>query len=125
MIHLRRAICVCVLVGLVAGSQGDVLAQWPQFRGPNGSGIGSGSGYPVAFSPAKNVVWKASVPYGQSSPVIAGGRVYLTASDGNRLLTIALDSSSGRELWRRELQRSHKQKVFHDNDPASPTAAAD
>lgn len=125
MVHLRRAIYICVLVALVAGSPGDVLAQWSQFRGPNGSGVGSGGGYPVDFSPAKNVVWKTSVPYGQSSPVIAGGRVYLTASESNRLLTIALDSSSGRELWRRELQRTHKQKVFHDNDPASPTAAAD
>ena len=125
MVHLRRAIYVCVLVGLVAASQGNVQAQWPQFRGPNGSGIGSGGGYPVDFSPARNVVWKTAVPYGQSSPIVAGGRVYLTASEGNRLITIALDSSSGRELWRRELERTHKQKVFHANDPASPTAAAD
>lgn len=125
MVRLRRALYVSVLVGLVAGSRGDVLAQWPQFRGPNGSGIGSGGGYPVDFSPAKNVVWKTAVPYGQSSPIIAGGRVYVTASEGDRLITIALDSASGRALWRRELQRTHKQKVFHANDPASPTAAAD
>ena len=125
MVRLRRALYVSVLVGLVAGSRGDVLAQWPQFRGPNGSGIGSGGGYPVDFSPARNVLWKTAVPYGQSSPIVAGGRVYLTASEGNRLITIALDSSDGRELWRRELQRTHKQTVFHANDPASPSAAAD
>jgi outer membrane protein assembly factor BamB len=125
MARLRGFTYVCLLVGLLVLSPPDALGQWPQFRGPNGSGIGSGGGYPVDFSPARNVAWKATVPYGQSSPIVAGGRVYLTASDGDRLLTIALDSSSGRELWRRELQRTHKQKVFHDNDPASPTAAAD
>ena len=125
MARLRGFTYVCLLVGLLVLSPPDALGQWPQFRGPNGSGIGSGGGYPVDFSPARNIAWKATVPYGQSSPIVAGGRVYLTASDGDRLLTIALDSSSGRELWRRELQRTHKQKVFHDNDPASPTAAAD
>ena len=53
-------------------------AQWPQFRGPNGSGIGDGAGYPTEFSPMTNVAWKTAVPFGQSSPVIAGTRLYLT-----------------------------------------------
>ena len=115
----------CLLLALLALSVDDALAQWPQFRGPNGSGVDSAAGYPVAFSPSTNVVWKAAVPYGQSSPVVAGRRVYLTASEGNQLLTICLDATTGRELWRREIARSRAQKVFHANDPASPTAAAD
>ena len=86
MARLRGFTYVCLLVGLLVLSPPDALGQWPQFRGPNGSGIGSGGGYPVDFSPARNVAWKATVPYGQSSPIVAGGRVYLTASDGDRLL---------------------------------------
>ena len=125
MIRTRGSFYVCLLVCCLAGSAREALAQWTQFRGPNGSGIGSGTGYPVEFSPARNVVWKTPIPYGQSSPIVADGRVYLTASEGDRLLTIALDSSSGRELWRRELRRTHRQNVFHANDAASPTAAAD
>jgi hypothetical protein len=51
-----------------------VEAQWTQFRGPNGSGVEkNGTGYPVEFTPAKNVAWKAVVPYGQSSPVLRAG----------------------------------------------------
>jgi hypothetical protein len=34
----------------------------------------------VAFSPTAGVVWKAAVPFGQSSPVVVGSRVYVTAS---------------------------------------------
>ncbi len=56
------------LLGLIAAG-GD---EWSQFRGPNGSGVDSASGYPVQFSPTKNVVWKAAIPYGQSSPVVVG-----------------------------------------------------
>jgi outer membrane protein assembly factor BamB len=100
-------------------------AQWPQFRGPNGSGVDSATGYPVTFSPSRNVVWKTAVPYGQSSPVIAGGHVYLTATDVDRLLTICLDRATGRELWRREIRPTTRHKIYRVNDPASPSPAAD
>jgi outer membrane protein assembly factor BamB len=98
--------------------------QWTQFRGPNGSGVDSAGGYPVESSPSKNVVWKKAVPFGQSSPVVVGGRVYLTASQGDRLLTICLDAKTGAQLWQREI-RAKTQQVFHANDPASPTPSAD
>jgi outer membrane protein assembly factor BamB len=98
---------------------------WTQFRGPNGSGVDSSSGYPVEFSPTKNVVWKAAIPYGQSSPVVAGGHVYLTASEPDKLLTICLDAKTGKELWRRAIPRKNPQPIFRANDPASPTPAAD
>ena len=103
----------------------DVSGQWSQFRGPNGSGIDSSAGYPVVFSPSKNVVWKTAVPFGQSSPVLAGGHLYLTANEGDKLLTICLDATTGRELWRRELQPSTRHKIYKANDPASPTPVAD
>lgn len=110
---------VLLLAGTLAG------ADWNQFRGANGTGIDSGSGYPVEFSPQKNALWKAAVPFGQSSPVVAAGRVYVTASQGEKLITISLDARSGREAWRREITRDHAHKIFRANDPASPTPAAD
>jgi outer membrane protein assembly factor BamB len=100
-------------------------AQWPQFRGPNGSGVDTAGTYPVAFSPSANLAWKAAVPYGQSSPVVAGGHLYVTASQNGRLLTIAFDAASGRELWRREIRPSQTHKIYKANDPASPSPAAD
>ena len=125
MINLRDAVCVGALLCLLASGAGTAYGQWPQFRGPNGSGVGSATGYPVTFSPKSNVVWKSVVPYGQSSPVIGGDRVYLTASDSGKLLTIALDAATGREVWRREIQPARTHKIYKANDPASPTPAAD
>ena len=111
----------CVLVCLSA----PLGAQWPQFRGPNGSGIGDGTGYPTEFSPTTNVAWKTAVPFGQSSPVIAASRLYLTGIEGDELLTIAIDAGSGKALWRRALHRERKMEMYKANDPASPTPAAD
>ena len=82
-------------------------------------------GYPVEFSPTKNVAWKASVPYGQSSPIVVGTRLYGTGSEGDRLITFCLDTRTGRELWRREVRRERAQTSYKANDPASPTPAAD
>src|SRR6266478_158539 len=62
---------------------------------------------------------------GQSSPIVVGGRLFLTASDGDRLLTICMDAKTGKELWRREIRRERTHKLFRANDPASPTPAAD
>jgi outer membrane protein assembly factor BamB len=120
---LRRMVSLVIWLG--AALTVTAFAQWPQFRGPNGSGIDSAAGYPVAFSPSSNVVWKTAVPYGQSSPVVSGGHVYVTASEGDRLLTICLDAATGRELWRREIRPTTRHKIFKANDPASPTPAAD
>src|SRR6266478_3915531 len=111
------------LLWLIAATHAN--AQWTGFRGPNGSGIDSGTGYPVEFSPSKNVIWKTSIPFGQSSPIVVGGRLFLTASDGDRLLTICMDAKTGKELWRREIRRERTHKLFRANDPASPTPAAD
>ena len=125
MIACRSTALGWLLLGMIAAGAGDASGQWSQFRGPNGSGVDSAAGYPVAFSPTNNVVWKVAMPYGQSSPVVAGGHVYLTASEGARRLTICLDAATGRELWRRDITPSRRQDAFHANDPASPTAAAD
>src|SRR5262245_34285702 len=38
---------------------------WPQFRGPNSSGIAaSGAAYPVEFGPMRRVLWKQALPEG-------------------------------------------------------------
>jgi len=110
---------------LLVVTVGRAEAQWARFRGPNGSGVDLSVGYPVEFSPTKNIAWKASVPYGQSSPVVVGTRLYGTASEGESLITFCLDARTGRELWRREVRRKRVQTAYKANDPASPTPAAD
>ena len=123
MTIIRPGVCLLPFLVLFAAGAGD--GRWTQFRGPNGSGVDSAAGYPAEFSPSKNVVWKKPVPFGQSSPVVTGDRVYVTASEGDRLLTLCLDARTGREMWRREIRRTRAQKIYAANDPASPTPAAD
>lgn len=98
---------------------------WPRFRGPNGAGVGEAVAIPAEFGPGKNQEWKSAVPFGQSSPVVTGGRVFLAGSEGGQLLTLAYDVKTGRELWRRAIRPPSIKSIYKANDPAAPTPATD
>lgn len=118
-----RVVGRALLIAIAVASPAS--AQWAQFRGPNGSGVGADAGYPVEFSPSKSVVWKTAIPDAPSSPVVIGGRVFLTASPGDQLVTISLDAKTGREVWRRQVSRARTHKIYPSNHAASPTPVAD
>lgn len=112
---------------LVAAVLGHIASDdWPRFRGPNGTGVASTAfALPLEFSPTKNLAWKADVPFARSSPIVTRDRVFLTASEGDLLITLAFDPRTGRQLWRREVRRPRLMPIYRMNDPASPTPASD
>ena len=99
--------------------------EWPRFRGRHGDGVSDGAALPAEFGPGKNVVWRASVPMGRSSPIVVGNRVYLTAVEGEALATLAFDAQTGKTIWRRDIARSRTNKIYVGNDSATPTPATD
>jgi len=98
---------------------------WLQFRGPNGTGVADGPTLPEQFGAKKNLAWKAPVPFGRSSPVVTADRVFLTASEGDKLVTLALDRKTGKMLWRRDVVRARHTPMYKANDAASPTPVSD
>ena len=101
-------------------------ADWPQFRGPNGSGLcPSCRQLPTEFGPQKNVVWKTELPVGKSSPVLVGDRIFLTASEGDDLITMCLSRATGKVLWRRSVRAARREAQHTLNHRAAPTAATD
>lgn len=98
---------------------------WLQFRGPNGSGVAEDATPPTEFGANKNLAWKTAVPFARSSPVVTADRVFLTASEGDKLITLALDRKSGKILWRSEVVRPRQMIIYKANDPASPTPVSD
>src|SRR4026208_311625 len=99
--------------------------EWPQFRGPNGTGVAEGFALPAEFNATKNLAWKAPVPFARSSPVVTADRVFLTASEGDKLITLALDRKTGKVLWRSDVVRARHTQIFKANDAASPTPVSD
>ncbi|MBL8229501.1 MAG: PQQ-binding-like beta-propeller repeat protein [Bryobacterales bacterium] len=101
-------------------------SDWTQFRGPNASGVLESTGLPTAFGGDTNLLWRTPLPPGHSSPVLTADRIYLTASEGDKLLTFALDRATGRILWRREAPRPRKQEIERPaNGPVSASPVTD
>lgn len=105
-------------------------ADWPEFRGPTGQGHALATALPIEWSPTKNVTWKQAVPgVGWSSPVIVGGRIYLTTAVKGpaatpSLRTLCLDAANGRIMWDTEIfspAESGNQPIHQKNSQASPT----
>jgi hypothetical protein len=114
--------CILLLT-LVAAPQ--VKEDWLRFRGPNGSGVSESTGVPAEFDPSRNVLWKTPVPFGRSSPIVAGSRIFLTAAEGEKLITLCLDRQTGKIIWRSEVTRVRHMPIFTGNDAASPTPVSD
>src|SRR5262245_23290372 len=71
-------------------------ADWPQWRGVDGTGVAHDANLPIRWSATDGVHWKADLPgRGLSSPIIAGDRLYLTACTGvnqDRLHVLCFDA---------------------------------
>jgi len=101
---------------------------WPQWRGPEGTGIAAPGAYPVAFSAAEGVLWKSALPgKGCSTPVVWGERIVLTAGAGegtNGLdCVIGFEWATGKKLWQTELgvQRPGRHRRGSGSNPSPVT----
>lgn len=124
---------------LVCGALASASLQaeeWPQFRGPTGQGHSTETGLPVEWSESTNIRWKVPVGAGWSSPVVAGGRVWLTTvverDEGRRdgvsasLRAVALDARTGATLVDVEVFRLERAGAINQkNSRASPTPIVD
>lgn len=123
---MARLIVLLVIL-VVAGGRG--LAEtdggaWNQFRGPGGSGVAPDARPPVRLEAACQA-WKTPVPPGLSSPVLSRKRIFLTAVEKGRLVTLALDAASGQLVWRQEAPSVTLEKVHVTSSPAASTPYAD
>src|SRR5215813_5383353 len=116
---MRTLLCPLLAVGLFG-------ADWPQFRGPDGSGLCPSCGQmPTEFGPQKNVLWKTDLPPGKSSPVLVGDRIFITGAEGDDLVTFCLSRTTGKVQWRRSVHAPKREYQNSLNHRAAPTAVTD
>jgi outer membrane protein assembly factor BamB len=107
---MRRLLAICAVL-LVA-------ADWPQWLGPNRDGTSTEVVRPWTGAP--KVVWRVPVGDGHSSPVVAGGRVYLhqKVADQDAEKLVAYDAATGREV----AAAVHPRKPFASKFGVGPRA---
>ena len=100
-------------------------AHWPQFRGPNGLGVADGSEPPTHFGASTNLLWKAELPSGHSSPCIWSNKIFLTGYDSQKLETLCVDRITGTMLWREKVPAPRIEPVHRISSPAASTPVTD
>jgi outer membrane protein assembly factor BamB len=69
------------LVAVLSLTTVGFAGNWPQWRGPDGSGISNEKNLPAEWTPAKNIKWKTPIAgRGHSSPIVWGNKIFLTTA---------------------------------------------
>lgn len=107
-----------------------LAADWPQFQGPGGLGIGEAK-IPDTWSDTENIAWKLPMPgVGASSPIVIGDRVFLTYSKGGaddvERHVVCVQLATGKLVWDKTVQSElpEQGRIREDHGYASSTPVA-
>ncbi|HET6373352.1 MAG TPA: PQQ-binding-like beta-propeller repeat protein [Candidatus Polarisedimenticolia bacterium] len=93
----------CLITGALAADPAKML--WPQYRGPDRSGISSETGL-LKVWPAEGpkVLWKVPLGDGYSGISVAGDRLYTMHSQGGDDVIACFNARDGKEVWRTRVE---------------------
>jgi outer membrane protein assembly factor BamB len=152
MTSIRGPITFLFLAFLIAAKSSPAAeGNWPQFRGPDATGVADGKRLPERWSATENVAWTRELPgRGWSSPVVWGDRVFLTTvinlgqseepkkglyfggdrptppESPHQWQVICLDVTTGNPIWERVVHEGRPEWPIHlKSSYASETPVTD
>lgn len=116
----RRRTALAVIAALtVAGATAS--AQWPQWRGPDRNGSVAAANTP-AWPGAWKRAWRVDVGEGYSSPVVAGGRVFVHSRKDPDEIVTAIDLASGKVAWQQKYPSPFSKNQYASSMAKGPHA---
>jgi outer membrane protein assembly factor BamB len=122
--RLRPFARLHVTLAMLVAATSLAAADWPQYLGPERNGI-----YPGVITrtfPPKGprVVWQRPVGSGFAGPAVAGNRVLLFHRVANEEVLEALDTTTGRTVWRYAYPTSYQDDFGFDEGPRAVPVVA-
>lgn len=118
---------ICAFVGAVwlDGQAAESDVQY--FRSNHGLADPSCGALPSQFDAPGTLRWRVPLDPGHATPVLSGGRIFLTAykAESHELTVLALDANTGRILWRNGIMVSEVERTHPLGSPATATPACD
>ena len=114
-------------IGLILPDSVGGQTNWPSWRGPHANGHADDADLPATWTP-DSIVWKTPLPgNGQSSPIIWGDRIFLTASldQGRQRLVFCVRRTDGKMLWQQIAWTGEPEPTHEMNGWASASCATD
>ena len=99
---------------------------WPQWRGPEGTGVCAEKNLPTQWSTNQNIRWKIALPEpGNSTPILWRDRVFLTQAIGKQRMLMSLDRANGKVLWQSGVTNAEKEPTHATNPDCSGSPMTD
>jgi outer membrane protein assembly factor BamB len=117
------AVCASAVVAVTVGTAAD----WPRFRGPNGTGVAADAA-PVQFDLKTDTAWKTELPGGGwGSPIVVNGKVFVqcAAESGTARQLVCVDAATGKIAWTADVDAAAPPGMHKKNSAASGTPASD
>jgi len=93
------------LAVVLSAATGD---DWPQWRGPHRDGALGSTSAPASWPEHLQLRWKLTVGEGHSSPLLAGGRIFVFTRQQGKEVASAIDPPSGKILWQQSYPAPYK-----------------
>jgi outer membrane protein assembly factor BamB len=129
--------------GLVSGQSAAAVRYWPQWRGPDATGVSRTATPPAEWSETKNVRWRIEVPgRGSGTPVIWGDHVFITTAvpEGvsgeaahrplgrslprHKFVVMAIDRKTGKTVWEHVARTEAPHEAAHADNGTWASASA-
>ena len=118
----------CVFFTLAVTAASASGANWPAWRGPEGSGVSPETNLPLYWGTNRNVRWSVPLPGpGNSTPIVWGDKVFITqAIEPDHLRrVICFNRTNGQLLWQAGTVWGEKETGGESNPPCSPSPVTD
>lgn len=104
----------------------SLAANWPAWRGAQGTGISEESQLPTKWSPTENVKWRVELPEaGNSTPIVWGDRIFVTQAVGERRTLMSFNRADGKLLWQVGVATREKEPTHGTNPYCSASPVTD
>lgn len=113
------------LAVLMATAVAVSASDWPQFRGPGGTGVSADAAIPLQ----PKIEWSVELPgRGLSTPIVVGERVFVTCASGpkqDHLHLICFSAKDGARLWERQLRATGRTMTHPKTSVAASSPCSD
>lgn len=123
-----RIVCAVSVCCFSASSLFADGPNWPQWRGPNGSGKTSAVGILTQWGPDQNVKWRIDLPEaGNGTPIAWDNKIFVTQpfSESNERGILCIDRVTGTEQWRRGVVYDKDEPTHRTNPYCSASPVTD
>jgi len=105
---------MCLALSLAANAEeADATpGDWPQWRGPQRSGLAPDATWPASLDALKRQ-WRVELGKGYPGPIVSGDRVFVVETADSKTIAVrALDRNTGEQHWRYDWSGSAKVPFF-------------